>query len=95
MKNYPYPLTVVMDRYSGTYSGGYFTAWNKYPEEIPSCIDDSDGIAMDFWDNYHKKEKALKDGSQMVGFGETADAAINDLIAKQMRKGVFGGVYND
>ena len=92
MKKYPYPLTVVMDRYSGVYSGGYFTAWNRYSQEIPSQVDDSDGIAMVFWDNYHKKEKSLEDGYQMVGFGETAEAAIKDLIAKQIHKGVFRGV---
>ena len=92
MKKYPYPLTVVIDRYSGIYSGGYFTAWNKYPQEIPSRIDDSDDIAMAFWDNYRKKEETLKDGYQMVGFGETADAAIKDLIAKQIHKGIFRGV---
>lgn len=92
MKKYPYPLTVVMDRYSGTYSGGYFTAWNRYPVEIPSSIDDSDNVAMAFWDNYHKKEKTFEDGRLMVGFGETADAAIKDLIAKQIHKGVFRGV---
>lgn len=92
MRKYPYPLTVVMDRYSGTYSGGYFTAWNKYPVEIPSSIYGSDNVAMVFWDDYYRKEEALKDGHQMVGFGETADAAIKDLIAKQIHKGVFRGV---
>lgn len=92
MKKYPYPLTVVMDRYSGAYSSGYFTAWNRYSQEIPSHIDGSDGAAMVFWDNYHKKEETLEDGYQMVGFGETADAAIKDLITKQIRKGVFRGV---
>ena len=92
MKKYPYPLTVIMDRYSGVYSGGYFTAWNRYSQEIPSQVDSSDGVAMVFWDNYHRKEKNLEDGYQMVGFGETAEAAIKDLIAKQIRKGVFRGV---
>ena len=92
MKKYPYPLTVIMDRYSGVYSGGYFTAWNRYSQEIPSYIDGSDGAAMAFWDDYHKKEETLEDGYQMVGFGETSDAAIKDLIAKQIRKGVFRGV---
>lgn len=92
MKKYPYPLTIVMDRYSGVYSGGYFTAWNRYSQDIPSYIDDSDGAAMAFWDNYHKKEEIFEDGYQMVGFGETAEAAIKDLIAKQIHKGVFRGV---
>lgn len=26
-----YPLTIVRDRYSGTYSGGSWLAYNKYP----------------------------------------------------------------
>jgi hypothetical protein len=92
MKKYPYPLTVVMDRYSGTYSGGYFTAWNKYPDEIPIDIHCSDGVAMEFWDKYHKKSENLKDGCEMVGFGGTAEEAINDLIMRQMRKGVYRGI---
>lgn len=92
MKKYPYPLTVVMDRYSGTYSGGYFTAWNKYSDEIPAAINSDDGTAMDFWDNYYKNFGSLKERHEIVGFGETAEAAINDLIKKQMQKGVFIGV---
>ncbi len=31
-----YPLTIVSDRYSGTYSGGKYTAWNlrSAPDEV-------------------------------------------------------------
>ena len=33
-KRYPYPLTVLMDRYSGIFSGGKFTAWNKEQDSV-------------------------------------------------------------
>lgn len=92
MKKYPYPLTVVMDRYSGIYSGGYFIAWNKYFDEVPTDIHGDDCTALNFWENYRKKSDSLKDGHEMVGFGETAEAAIKDLIAKQMQKGVYRGI---
>ena len=29
-----YPLTIINDRYAGTYSGGIFTAWNMDYYEI-------------------------------------------------------------
>lgn len=34
-KLYPYPLTILMDRYSGISAGGTFTAWNREAETIP------------------------------------------------------------
>lgn len=30
-----YPLTILRDRYGGTYSGGAYTAWNCYYDDIP------------------------------------------------------------
>ena len=39
---YPYPLTIVHDRYNGCYSGGEFTAWNLYPQDVPEEIDSDD-----------------------------------------------------
>ena len=91
-KKYPYPLTVVMDRYSGIYSGGYFTAWNKYSDEVPEEIHSDDCATATFWEKYHKESEAAKGANDLVGFGETAGAAIEDLIRKQKRNGVFVGV---
>ena len=51
-----YPLTVVADRYMGTYSGGKFTAWRLHPSEIPSEIYWDDISCCDFW----RENKASK-----------------------------------
>lgn len=30
-----YPLTILRDRYGGTYSGGAYLAWNRHYDDIP------------------------------------------------------------
>ena len=35
-----YPITILTDRYGGTYSGGGWLAFNLPPEEIPFEVDD-------------------------------------------------------
>lgn len=66
----PYPLTIISDRYHGTYSHGKFTAWNLYLEDIPEGQDSGDTECMEFW----------FENKILVGKGETADNAIQDLI---------------
>lgn len=50
MKFYPYPLTICVDRYSGAYSGGEFTAWNLDANEVPEEIHSDDVTCSLFWD---------------------------------------------
>jgi len=81
MEDIIYPLVIVKDRYNGTYSGGVYTAWNKYPWEIPRAIFLDDNTCADFW--YCTREP--------VGFGETPEEAIEDLrkvlaYLKEMQK---------
>ena len=65
-----YPLTIVRDRYTGCYSGGKFTAWNLYPEDIPEEIYADDvGCSIFF-----SRTKIV------YGRGKTPDDAIMDLI---------------
>lgn len=68
-----YPLTVVADRYSGVYSGGAFTAWNKYNDELPSAIFGDDISCMEFWS---------ENDNTLCGKGDTVDSAIADLYGK-------------
>ena len=44
-----YPLTILKDRYSGTYSGGMYTAWNRYSDDIPYGFDATDEVCAEFW----------------------------------------------
>lgn len=67
-----YPLTLVFDRYCGTYSGGKWVAWNSYPECIPEGPDEDDVSCAEFW----------MENTQVVGLGDTPDEAINDLRTK-------------
>lgn len=67
-----YPLTIIYDRYGGTYSGGAYTAWNCNPYDIPNGPFSSDCECSDFW----CKCKIP------VGKGRTPDEAIADLWNK-------------
>ena len=63
-----YPITIVKDRYGGTYSGA-FLAFNLPCEEIPLEIDADDVTCYKFW----------KDTKIEVGKGATPDEALNNL----------------
>lgn len=78
-KKYPYPLTIVFDRYNGVYSGGKFTAWNKSFDEVPIEIEEDDVTCREFW-NKHEESNGI------VGLGETPEEAVNDLIARLERE---------
>jgi len=69
-----YPLTIVRDRYSGTYSGGKYTAWNLDVEDMPEDISDDDMTCMDFW--------AVN--KIPVGVGATPFEALEDLKKELM-----------
>lgn len=69
---YPYPLTIVLDRYHGVYSGGRFTAWKVYHDNIPGDIDADDVTCAEFWEY-----RAWEYGP--VGKGDTPTQAIQDL----------------
>lgn len=76
MSNDIYPLTIVCDRYSGTYSGGRFTAWNVEPGYIPHAICGDDCACADFW-----REQDYN-GYYPVGVGNTIEEAIENLKKK-------------
>jgi len=64
-----YPLTIIADRYNGTYSGGKYTAWNLAHYDIPEDIDNDDENCAWFW----------ADNKIPVGKGNTPQEAIKDL----------------
>ena len=45
-----YPLTVIRDRYNGTYSGASYLAFNLDSNLVPSEVHDSDVPCSYFWD---------------------------------------------
>ena len=75
MINNIYPLTVIRDRYNGSYSGGKYVAFNLESPDIPKEIFEDDSAAIKFW----------KHCKIIVGVGGNPDSAIKDLI-KNLRK---------
>lgn len=77
-----YPLTIVLDRYRGVYSGGYFTAWNCDFMEVPEEIDLDDVTCYEIWDEIREGRFSLKNnfGKPIkVGVGNTPQEAIENL----------------
>lgn len=72
-----YPLTIVMDRYNGVYSGGRFTAWNLDPDEVPEEICGDDGSALEIFQNIRNGKRNV-----VYGVGATPDEAAMDLYMK-------------
>lgn len=71
-----YPLTIIQDRYNGIYSGGKFTAWNLYPDELPEEAFGDDVTCRCFW----------ADQEIMVGRGDTPDEALAMLAVSLEQK---------
>lgn len=67
-----FPVTIVCDRYGGTYSGGAWTAWQLDPWDVPAEVDESDPECCIFWEN----------NTEPVGLGATPQDALQDLMHK-------------
>lgn len=80
-----YPLTVIADRYSGSYSRAAFLAFNTDYDNIPTAINAVDNACGGFWIKY-------KD-TLLVGKGNTVNEAIDDLISKMKHKDDFRTVH--
>ena len=68
-----YPITIIKDRYSGTYSGAKWLAFNDYEENVGILpIHGSDVNCQEFWsrhaNNYYP-----------IGKGLTPNDALADL----------------
>ena len=65
-----YPLTIIRDRYSGSYSGGTYVAFNLEAHKVPAEVFGDDCTAMRFW----------KHSKGVVGRGGSLDSAVKDLL---------------
>lgn len=70
-----YPLTIISDRYTGSYSGGNFLAFYMDHWNIPEEIGGGDSDEIHFWE--HPDTKKL-----LIGKGDTPQAAAEDLLQK-------------
>jgi hypothetical protein len=73
-----WPLSVVADRYGGTYSRGEWSAWPLLPSEVPAAISGDDVEARQWWE-------AAATGSVVFGIGSSPEGAIADLKQKMSR----------
>ena len=67
-----YPLTIIRDRYNGSYSGGTYVAFNLESPEVPKEVFGDDCTAMRFWKHF----------KGVVGRGGSPESAMNDLVKK-------------
>ena len=84
-----YPLTVIRDRYNGTYSGASYLAFNLDSNLVPSEVHDSDVPCSYFWDlidegNFveGKVARDYRDVVKYVGKGASIEDAVIDLYRK-------------
>lgn len=88
-----YPITILMDRYGGSYSRAKWTAWNLDADEIPSGAQGGDTECWDFWDAYRDRlplgrtsQDRTPPWEHIIGFGATPDEAASDLRAQVAAK---------
>lgn len=70
-----FPVTIVMDRYSGTYSGAKWLAIQCNSDDVPDEIGGSDPDEESFW----REHDDLK---LPIGRGKTPNEAYDDLKNK-------------
>lgn len=79
-----YPLTIVKDRYNGTYSKGKYIAWNCSPYAVPQTTYTDD--AWYAWDNIYGMENNPETEYPLFGVGDTIESAISNLANKLNNK---------
>jgi len=70
-----FPVTIVMDRYGGGYSGGEWLAIQCNCDDVPDEIGGGDPDEESFWREHD-------DTKLPIGKGETPDKAYEDLKVK-------------
>lgn len=66
-----YPLTILSDRYGGTYSGWAYLAFNLHSEDVPIEPSSNDVMCAEFWDG--------DQNGIIIGRGHTPNEAWIDL----------------
>lgn len=76
------PVTIICDRYGGTYSGAAWLAFNRDPEDVPQEVSDEDVPCMMFWDHQCTMEILDRRHAMPIGRGATPDEALQDLYKR-------------
>lgn len=78
-----WPVTIVRDRYMGTYSGGDWVAWHADVDEVAHYCADADGgdnCAIEFWERV--KSSRNRDVPS-YGLGATPEQALRNLTQQK------------
>lgn len=72
-----YPVTIVRDRYSGTYSGADWLAFRCESESVPEEVGGGDSTEQNFWTEFN-----LRPGKDRypVGRGGSPEEALRNLV---------------
>ena len=76
-----YPLTIISDRYGGTYSNGKYLAFNTYFYNLERDIAGDDTDCNSFWCDFEEGKIQFL----FCGKGNTPEEAINQLL-EQLQK---------
>jgi len=63
------PITIIEDRYNGTYTGFQWISFNLNDDEVPQEVSGSDLVHAEFWTK----------NTIVVGMGNTPDEAVEEL----------------
>lgn len=74
-----YPLTIITDRYNGSYSHAKYLAFNLDFYDMPDEVGGGDSDEFDFWNNLHT--------DYIIGKGKSPDEAYLDLYVKLKEAG--------
>lgn len=74
----PWPVTIVMARYGGTYEVGRWLAFRSHPDQLPGDWDAGDVLCARFWSDPQRQAE--------IGGGATPQDAYADLRDKQSRQ---------
>ena len=84
MANEIYPLTILKDRYRGTYSGGKYLAFNLDPDEVPIDAISDDVTCRQFFYDVEQGNIRIP-----IGIGDSVHLAVVDLGEKLGMYGIL------
>lgn len=76
----PWPMTIIYDRYGGTYSKAPWIAFPLEFDEVPEEVHGDDVTCAQFWENY----------KEPFGLGCSPQIAASDLYTKLVAKALAG-----
>jgi hypothetical protein len=77
-----YPVTIISDRYGGTYSGSAWLAFNRDPEDVPEDVSADDVTCAMFWEHQRSMEILDRKHAMPIGRGNGPDEALQDLYRR-------------